>query len=957
MGQNRQVYRCTDAPSWDRVHTDRHHIYTVQPIKLHKIDIKACKYVYNNHIIIIIKTNAIPNFRVVDYRRLNKETTFDAYPLPNINNILTNIPDCKFFSVLDAVMGYHQIKLIDSDADKSSIVTPTGLYKFRVLPMGLTNASQRFMRVMQKILKNTSPKICLCYLDDIIVFGDTFEQHLENLMTVLTLLYNNNIKIHAHGTKTKLFQTHVTFLGHAISKEGIQCTEDKIAAIKDYPSPTTPKECRKALGLFGYLRKFCQNYGIIAKPIFELTGKTNKDFIWTHEAEAAFKELKHLLTSPKTLAIPRPDDTLVLTTDACAKGIGAVLQVRRDGELKPVAFASQALKKTQTSYSATKLEAYAIVHFVQHFRYMLLSKKFQIQCDHRPLVWLHNFKEPPAIVARWLEILGEYNYEIVYKPGKLNQCADSLSRSFENMNNITDVTATETPISSTQIKEHQLKDKNIQVLIDILKNQRQPTASELSTEPGTIRWYYNKRDKLRLKNECLFFLNKTGTERLVVPKHIIPTILKLSHNALTAGHRSSQKIFDLLKPKYHWIKMREKIEEYVKCCTTCGQLKKDQHHLKAPLVPTVVQKKWERLQIDIVGPFHKSQRNKRYLLTAICAYSKFARAWPLSDVTSETIAKTLVNEHFSIFGLPQSIHSDNGANFCSDLMASLYQLLGLRHTKSHTYCAFNNSAVERWHLTLEQSITAQASNKPRSWDTYVPLCVLSYNCQPHSSTGFSPFRMMFGEEARLPLDLMFGPTPSDQQMCPHEYIQWLENALVEIYNQANKKTAGKIQYMKRHYDKKAYGQPHEVGDLVWILKGIYEHKKVPKLRKPFKGPYKIINKLSNISYEVENLTPPHEKCLVHFNRTKKCHLSEFALKKYLKSTEKGNEDNNEDDNEEDKDTTLEPKHDQLIKISEVLPPPPPLTLGRAEEIPNLQPQLLEQSEIRTTRSGQIYTLF
>lgn len=826
-------------------------------------------------------------FRLVcDYRTLNRETIFDAYPLPNINQILASIPNAKFFSTLDLKMGYHQLKLCASDSEKSTIITPNGLFKFMVLPMGLTNASQKFMRVMQKVL-NIPKHVATIFLDDVLIYGDTFEEHLGNLMLVLKLLYKAGIKV--HGEKSVLFQEKVTYLGFIISKEGIRCTEDKLAAVKNYPVPKSPKECRRALGLFGYLRKFCPNYGIIAKPIFELTAKTTKDFVWTEKADKAFNELKNILISSKVLAIPRPDDTLVLTTDASSVGIGAVLQVRRNGELIPVSFASQALKKPQMSYSATKLEAFAIVHFVQYFKYLLLDKQFEIQSDHRPLTWLHNFKNPPAVVSRWLEILGEYKYTITYKPGKLNECADALSRAHERIYNITENTDLEDlRVPDDKIKEHQRKDPNLKILITLLQEDREPTVEELSKEPGTIRWYYNKKDNLKLINDHLIFTNKKGDQRLVVPKHLITTILQLSHSATTAGHRSAQKILEILRNKYHWIGMRDQIENYVKCCTTCGLIKKPQKHPKALLTPTVVKQKWEIMQIDIVGPYMKSRRGNRFLLTAICAFTKFARAWPLSNVTSETIARCLVDKHLSIFGLPQTIHSDNGSNFCSDLMVELYKLLGIRQTRSHVYCAFNNGMIERWHLTLEEAIATQANKTPRSWCEYVPLCVLSYNSQVHSSSGFSPFKMMFGEEARLPIDLMFGSTPSDQNICPHEYVNWLESTLGEIHEASNKKQESKRIYMKRHYDKSAYGQPHQVGDLVWILKGRFEQRKAPKLAKPFKGPYIIREKLSDISYKVENLTAPYETTLVHYNRTKKCQLSQTALKRYMSNNPASN---------------------------------------------------------------------
>ena len=868
---------------------------------------------------------------VCDYRKINKETIFDCFPLPNINHILASIPSSKYYSTLDLKMGYHQLKLSPSDSDKSTIITPNGLFKFRVLPMGLTNASQYFMRAIQKVLQ-IPRTTAIAYLDDVIIFGSTVEEHTQNLVKVFDLLYKANIKIHA--MKTKLFQASVSFLGHQISQEGLQCSEDKLKAIKEYPTPQSPKDCRRALGLFGYLRKFCPNYGIIAKPMFELTAKTNKSFVWSQEADQAFLKLKDLLTNPPILAIPTPEDKLVLTTDASARGIGAVLQVRRNEELKPIAFASQALKKPQKSYSATKLEAYAIVQFVQHFKYLLLDKHFEIQTDHRPLVWLHNFKDPPAIMARWLEILGEYKYDIVYKPGSLNECADALSRAHETINNISTTEAMAPHMSNVQIKTNQEKDSDLKTLIQILQQNRKPTVEELMREPGTIRWYYNKKDNLKLTDGCLTFANKKGLNRLIVPRHLKSVVLKLCHDTPSAGHRSSQKIFDLIKDKYHWIDMKKNIEEYVKCCATCGITKKLPRHPKAKLTPTATHKKWEILQIDIVGPFIKSKSGNRFLLTAICTYTKFARAWPLNNTTSETIAKKLVNEHFCIFGLPQTVHSDNGANFCSDLMKETYKLLGIRHTRSHTYCAFNNAQIERWHHTLEQSITTQANKKPRSWDEYVALSVLSYNSQTHSTTSFTPFKMMFGEEARLPLDLMFGPTPSDEIPCPHQYVDWLEKALIETYNKTNQNVQNKLVYMKKHYDEKAYGNPHQVGDLIWILKGRFEQKKTPKLTTPYKGPYKIQEKLSDVSYKVENLTSPYEICLVHYNRTKRCHLSPGALERYLQNPNlvRENEDQLDDTSKE------EEEENNLMRLVDTTPPPPPLHIPLVldYQMPNIQ---------------------
>ena len=241
-------------------------------------------------------------------------------------------------------MGYHQLKLTPSDSEKSTIVTPNGLFQWTVLPMGLTNCSQKFVKTITKVL-NVSKEVALVYLDDVIVFGKDFKEHLRNLIMVLTLLYNANIKVHCD--KSQLFQPSVSFLGHKISQAGLECAEDKIMAVQNYPIPKSPKECMKVMGFFGYLRKFCKDFGIIAKPIYELTTKTNKSFYWTEEADKAMQTLKNRLTSPPVLTIPQPDDTFTLTIDASKTGIGAILQVKREEILQPVAFASYALKNNR----------------------------------------------------------------------------------------------------------------------------------------------------------------------------------------------------------------------------------------------------------------------------------------------------------------------------------------------------------------------------------------------------------------------------------------------------------------------------------------------------------------------------------------------------------------------------------------------------------------------------------
>ena len=184
-------------------------------------------------------------------------------------------------------------------------------------------------------------------------------------------------------------------------------------------------------------------------------------------------------------------------------------------------------------------------------------------------------------MTKWLEILGEFKYDIVYKPGKLNECADALSRAYETIHNMSTTGITQPQITNQQVRINQEKDSDLKTLMQILQEDRGPTVEELMREPGVIRWYYNKKDNLKMIEGCLAFTNKKGHNRLIVPRHLRSTVLKLCHDTPSAGHRSAQKIFDLIKDKYHWIEMRKNIEEYVKCCATCGITKKTSKESKS----------------------------------------------------------------------------------------------------------------------------------------------------------------------------------------------------------------------------------------------------------------------------------------------------------------------------------------------------------------------------------------
>lgn len=369
---------------------------------------------------------------VIDYRKLNQKTIGDRYPLPNISDLLDKLGRCQYFTTLDLASGFHQIEMAKEDIPKTAFNTENGHYEFSRMPFGLKNAPSTFQRVMDNILQGIQNEKCLVYLDDIIIFSVSLQEHVENLKSVFDRLRKYNFKIQLD--KSEFLQREVAFLGHIITPEGVRPNPDKIHAIKNYPLPKSETEIKQFLGLLGYYRKFIRDFAKITKPF---TKCLKKDAIVNYkdpEYVKCFEFCKTLLTNEPILQYPDFTKPFILTTDASNFAIGAVLSQGKVGSDLPIAYASRTLNTSETNYSTIEKELLAIVWAVTHFRPYLFGRKFIIYTDHRPLQWLFSIKEPNSKFTRWKVKLSEYDFEIIYKQGSVNKNADALSRIEINLN-------------------------------------------------------------------------------------------------------------------------------------------------------------------------------------------------------------------------------------------------------------------------------------------------------------------------------------------------------------------------------------------------------------------------------------------------------------------------------------------------------------------------------------------
>lgn len=362
---------------------------------------------------------------VIDFRALNEKTVGDAYPLPNITEILDQLGSAKYFSIFDLASGFHQIPMSQEDAPKTAFSTPFGHYEFKRMPFGLKNAPATFQRLMDQTLSGLQGSQLFVYLDDIVIYASSMKEHSCKFNKLAERLRAAGLKL--QPDKCEFLRKEVSYLGHIISEEGVRPDPGKIESVKRFPRPINAKNIKQFLGLAGYYRRFIPGFSRTAKPLTTLL-KKDEPFLWQGEQEAAFTELRDTLCVEPLLQHPDFTRPFVLTTDASGYAIGGILSQGDIGKDRPIAYASRLLNQAEQNYSTIEKELLAIVYCSNHFRPYLYGTRFKLVTDHKPLVWLNSVKDPTSRLVRWRLKLAEFEYEVIYKAGKMNANADALSR-------------------------------------------------------------------------------------------------------------------------------------------------------------------------------------------------------------------------------------------------------------------------------------------------------------------------------------------------------------------------------------------------------------------------------------------------------------------------------------------------------------------------------------------------
>lgn len=802
----------------------------------------------------------------VDYRKLNGVTVKDVYPLPRVEETLARLQGAAFFSIMDLQSGYWQVPIQEEDKPKTAFVTADGLYQFKVMPFGLCAAPSTFQRMMDVVLSGLRWSSCLVYLDDIIIYSATFEEHLERLKGVLSCLRDANLKVKlkkccfAHG--------QLKALGHVVDKEGIAPDPEKVRAITDFPRPPeTGREAEKVrqvrsfIGICSYYRRFVPNFSGLARPLFDLLKKGNP-FVWGPEQEESYATLKNALIGATRLAHPDFSREFEIHPDACDYGIGAALVQRGENGERPIAFASRLLSAAERNYSITEKEGLALVWALQKFHSYIWGTAVTVVTDHHALCWLTTKKDLAGKLARWALTVQGYAPTIKYKSGRLHEDADALSRN---------------PVGAAE--ENEDEEEMFPVWLTTEQPDLQASIrTEQEKEPGwgkiikDLEEGTGRRGNFVLVDGLLHLRTLVGQrmiKKLCVPREQRVAIIQACHDDMMAGHLGRRRTCHKIEQRYFWPGLRKQVIGYIQSCRLCQTRKAEPRSPGGYMEICHVGQPFEKVGIDVLGPFPTSGGGMKNIIVAVDYLTKWAETRALPSATAKDAADFFVRDIVLRHGTPENVVTDCGKCFMSAFMQEVMKIMGAQHRSTTPYHPQSNGLVERLNHTLADMISMYVNSAHSDWDEILPYVTFAYNTSRQESTGRTPFFLLYGREAKLPIDyaLRSDPNPAGEQSA-EETTRLLNKARGEVAKrlvdvQAKQKEA----YDKGHREAPVF----EVGEEVLIYKPVRKVKRSEKLLHKFLGPYVVVRRLTQLNYEVK-LPRGRKTEVVHVGRMKKFFL-------------------------------------------------------------------------------------
>lgn len=808
--------------------------YRVSPIIQQHIDkavkqmledgiIELSQSAWSSPVLLVPKKDGQYRF-CVDYRRLNRVTRKDAYPLPYMSTILDKLRNAKYLSSLDIKSAYWQVPVAKESREYTAFTIPgRGLYQFKRMPFGLCNSPATFQRLLDSVLGPELEPHVFVYLDDVVVVTETFEKHLEILKEIFERFMR--AKLTVSEEKCFFCRPELRYLGYVVDHLGLHVDPDKVKAILNIPSPKNTTEVRRIIGIASWYRRFIPAFATLVAPMTALLSK-NKKWLWSEECEQSFQQIKSALVSAPILTCPDFNLPFMVQTDASSFGIGAVLsQQHKDGE-HVICYISRSLTRQERNYSTVERELLSVVYAVEKLRPYLEGYKFTVITDQHSLIWLHNLKEPRGRLARWAVRLQQFDFDIIHRKGKDHVVPDVLSRTVPEID----------LIRSTDIKDKWYKNLCKKICENHLKYPQWRLAD-------------NKLFKyVSCQNSQISDVNDSWKE--VVPKEMRTSIIRENHDAATAGHAGIYKTYERLKLRYYWPKMKADIARYIRKCSVCLKHK--------PLLNSPpgfmgkhpeVNKPWQMISIDLFGPLPRSTQGYKYIFVVTDTFSKFSLFFPLRTATAAAVSRIIEEQVFLVFGCAQYVICDNGPQFQSNLFKKLCENYNVSIIFTPYYHAQANP-VERVNQVLKTMISCYVENNHKNWDKWLPKVGCAMRTAVHEATNYTPFFVNFGREHIISGDQYNRPNFSEN------HKQKIAPSAVEfekIYQEVRQRLDAAHARSKTRYNLRRRSVSYNVGDKVFRRNYVLSdatNQFTAKLAPKYVGPFKIKQKISPVTYQL-----------------------------------------------------------------------------------------------------------
>ncbi|RWS01956.1 pol polyprotein-like protein [Dinothrombium tinctorium] len=708
---------------------------------------------YSSPIILVPKKNRNEYRLVCDFRKLNRQIINEnSYPLPRIEDITDSLVGSLIFSLFDCHSGFFSMKLREIDKHKTAIICLFGLFEFNRLPQGLKISPNYFQMLMEKALEKVINDCAKVYLDDCLVHSKIASNHINDLEKTLKCIKEANIKL--RPSKCQFFKEKIEFLGKIISKNGIEISEDRIKAINLIKEPQNLKELKSFLGAVNYFKDHIKNVSTISEPLYKLTRK-NKTFSFGEKEKYAFDQLKLSLCSTPILAFFDEQKLTQLHTDGSSTGVGAALIQIDKSTLKEnvVCYYSRVLNNAERNYSGIEIELLAVISGIIRFKHYLLGRYFEIITDSNPLTFLMRTKNINTRLSRWALFLQDFNFEIKYRKGSSNNLCDFLSRNSlsyneaiegehsENLDEIDDEAFN--PLFFTEsvnknehveififnallnelndIQLHQRNDSYLKHIIEILSGKTENKNKSLRRAATNYELIDGKLFRVVL-------IDGKFQNVLAIPKSLKTQVLSAIHDSiLDGGHLGIRKTFEKAKVRFHWRSMFSDIVKWVISCPICQQSKNNRKKAGKLMPISPGKRPFSKIGLDIIGMLPRTFRGNRFILVVSCYLTKFTITKASANITATDVEKFLMNDVVLRYSALDTLISDNGVQFRSNVIKELNALLNAQHKFTTPYNPSTAGLVERTNKQIIQLIRSYVETDITNWDLVLPYITHLYN--------------------------------------------------------------------------------------------------------------------------------------------------------------------------------------------------------------------------------------